>query len=53
MWNDSLIGLAGSQTTAGSLIMPEMNREARPLEGTNTQIAQEILTIIKKAGIAV
>jgi len=50
---DSLIGLAGSQTTAGNLIMPEMNREARPIEGTNTQIAQEILAIIKKAGIAV
>lgn len=51
--DDSLIGLAGSQTTAGSLIMPEMNRESRPIEGTNTQIAQEIITIIKKAGIAV
>ena len=51
--DDSLIGLAGSQTKAGSLVMPEMNRESKPIEGNVTQVAQQILDIIKKAGVAV
>ncbi|HWQ77188.1 MAG TPA: electron transfer flavoprotein subunit beta/FixA family protein [Anaerovoracaceae bacterium] len=51
--DDSLIGLSGSQTKAGSLIAPEMNRESKPIEGNITQVAQQILDIIKKTGIAV
>lgn len=51
--DDSLIGLSGSQTTAGSLIVPEMNREANPIEGNPAQVARQIISIIKKAGIVV
>ena len=51
--NDRMIGLTGSPTQAGGLITPDMSRAAQLIEGDAAQIAVQILSVIRKAGIEV
>jgi len=50
---DCLIGLVGSPTQAGELISPDMTRASKLIEGNAVQVANQILTIIRKAGIEI
>jgi electron transfer flavoprotein beta subunit len=51
--DEKLIGLTGSPTQPGQLLTPDMSRNARVIEGDAAKIAEEILSIIKKAGILI
>nr|WP_312577990.1 electron transfer flavoprotein subunit beta/FixA family protein [Sedimentibacter sp.] len=51
--DDKLIGLTGSPTQAGELIVPNMSRASKTINGSAEDIAGEILSIVKKAGISI
>jgi len=48
---DRYLGLEGSPTKAGKLIIPALGRNAEKLEGEKEEIAAQILAIIRQAGI--
>jgi electron transfer flavoprotein beta subunit len=50
--DDKLIGLTGSPTQPGELIVPNMRRESKQIDGDLEAIAEEILHIVKKVGIS-
>jgi electron transfer flavoprotein beta subunit len=49
--DDAMIGLAGSPTQPGKLLTPDLGRNASVIEGSAREIAETILSIVKKAGI--
>jgi electron transfer flavoprotein beta subunit len=48
--DEKMIGLPGSPTQPGRLLTPDMSREAHVIEGNTREIAEEVLSIVKKAG---
>jgi len=48
---DKFIGLVGSPTQPGALIEPNMKRNAVAITGSTEEIAEQIIAIVKKAGI--
>jgi electron transfer flavoprotein beta subunit len=50
--NPDLIGIDGSPTQAGQLLEPDLSRVGRRLEGEPDQIAEAIISEIKKAGVS-
>jgi electron transfer flavoprotein alpha/beta subunit len=51
--DESLIGLCGSPTQPGELIVPNLKRASQELKGEPEEIAAQIITLIKKSGVAV
>ncbi len=51
--DESLIGLVGSPTQPGALIVPNLSRFSQALEGEPEEIAAQIISLIKKVGIKV
>lgn len=49
--DDTKIGLAGSPTQAGELIVPDMSRKSQLIEGEPEEVADAIMAIIRKAGV--
>jgi electron transfer flavoprotein beta subunit len=49
--DDAMIGLAGSPTQPGRLLTPDLGRSAQAIEGSPREIAETILSIVKKAGV--
>ena len=50
--NKEYLGLIGSPTQPGEIFMPNMDRATEEIEGELDEIAEKIVTIIKKSGIA-
>jgi electron transfer flavoprotein beta subunit len=50
--DDKLIGLTGSPTQAGALLVPDMKRASKVISGETEEIAEEILKVVKKSGIS-
>ncbi len=50
--DEALIGLCGSPTQPGELIVPNMERASQELKGEPEEIADQIIALIKKSGIA-
>lgn len=48
---DRYLGLEGSPTKAGELIIPQLGRSGEKLEGDSQQIAAQIVSIVRQAGI--
>jgi electron transfer flavoprotein beta subunit len=51
--DEKMIGPDGSPTKSGRLLTPDVKRNAQVIEGDAGEIAKEILSIIRKAGIPV
>jgi electron transfer flavoprotein beta subunit len=51
--DEMMIGLAGSPTQPGRLLTPDLGRNAQTIEGDAREIAEKILSIVKKAGVPV
>lgn len=49
--DDKMIGLAGSPTQPGRLLTPDISRDAQTIKGDAREIAEQILSVVKKAGI--
>ncbi len=50
--NKDFLGLLGSPTQPGEIFMPNMDRGSEEITGEIEEIADQIVTIIKKSGIA-
>jgi electron transfer flavoprotein beta subunit len=51
--DETMIGLAGSPTQPGRLLTPGIGRNAQVIEGDAREIAEKILSIVKKEGIPI
>lgn len=51
--DETKIGLEGSPTKAGSLLTPDTSRGGQKLEGSPEEIADQILSIVRKSGIEI
>lgn len=49
--DEAMLGLAGSPTQPGALILPELSRSGEMLEGEPEELARQILSAIRKTGV--